>query len=97
MQQTLPRATENARRYQPGLNMRTWLLTIMRNRFLADARKSVRADGGVGLRFRLDPDAGRPRGQDSHMQLREMQVTPRATPQHCRQAMPLVGALGEAI
>ena len=48
VQETLLRAIENVHRYQPGTNMRAWLFTIMRNRFLTNCRKSARERTGAG-------------------------------------------------
>ncbi len=96
VQETLLRAIENAHRYQPGTNMRAWLFTIMRNRFFTNCRKAARERTGAAdcvsssVRAQVGP------GQDDYMQMREMQAALREMPRHYREAIILVGALGES-
>ncbi|HHW35335.1 RNA polymerase sigma-70 factor, ECF subfamily [Paracoccus solventivorans] len=96
VQETLLRAIENVHQYRPGTNMRAWLFTIMRNRFLTNCRKSARERTGAAdcvsssVRVQVKP------GQDWHMQAREMQAALREMPPHYREAIVLVGALGES-
>lgn len=80
VQETLLRAIENVHQYRPGTNMRAWLFTIMRNRFLTNCRKSARERTGAAdcvsssVRVQVKP------GQDWHMQAREMQAALREMP-----------------
>ncbi|TRW93065.1 sigma-70 family RNA polymerase sigma factor [Paracoccus sp. M683] len=94
VQETLLRAIENAHRYQPGTNMRAWLLTIMRNRFFTNCQKAARERTGaadcVSLLPQVKPD------QEWHLQAREMAAALRDMPVHYREAIILVGALGES-
>ncbi len=96
VQETLLRAIENAHRYQPGTNMRAWLFTILRNRFLTNCRKAARERTGAADCVSMSSRAQVGPGQDGHMQLREMQAALRAMPPHYREAIILVGALGES-
>ena len=43
VQDTLVQALANAHLWQPGTDLRAWLYTIMRNRFLAGANRSARS------------------------------------------------------
>ncbi|SEH68024.1 sigma-70 family RNA polymerase sigma factor [Paracoccus alkenifer] len=95
VQETLLRAIENVHRYQQGTNMRAWLFTIMRNRFLTNCRKSARERTGAAECVSGSIKAAVKPGQDWHMQAREMQAALREMPAHYREAIVLVGALGE--
>ncbi|MTH79183.1 sigma-70 family RNA polymerase sigma factor [Paracoccus aestuariivivens] len=94
VQETLLRAIEYADSFQPGTNLRAWLFTIMRNRFLTNCRKSARElTGGV------DCVADQPRveaGQEWHMQAIEVRRVLRDMPAHYRDAIVLVGGFGES-
>ncbi len=94
VQETLLRAIENVHRYRPGTNMRAWLFTIMRNRFFTNCRKSARERTGAAdcasLAPQVKPD------QEWHLQACELQAALRAMPVHYREAIVLVGALGES-
>lgn len=94
VQETLLRAIENAHRYQPGTNMRAWLFTIMRNRFLTNCQKAARERTGsaecVSLTPQVNPD------QEWHLQTGELRAALREMPIHYREAIILVGALGES-
>ncbi|MFD1881163.1 sigma-70 family RNA polymerase sigma factor [Paracoccus pacificus] len=94
VQETLLRAIENARRYEPGTNMRAWLFTIMRNRFLTNCRKSARERTGamdcVSTVARVKAD------QEWHLQANHMWAALEDIPLHYREAIILVGVLGES-
>ncbi|MDQ7264160.1 sigma-70 family RNA polymerase sigma factor [Paracoccus sp. PS-1] len=93
VQETLLRAIENAHRYRPGTNMRAWLFTIMRNRFLTNCQKAARERTGAADCASLLAQV-RP-GQEWHLQATELQAALREMPRHYREAIILVGALGE--
>lgn len=94
VQECLLRAIENAHRYQPGSNMRAWLFTIMRNRFLTNCHKSARERTGAADCASTIPQV-RP-GQEWHLQGRELRAALCGMPRHYREAIVLVGALGES-
>lgn len=94
LQETLLRAIEYAHRYQPGTNMRAWLFTIMRNRFFNDCKKRDRERTGetdcASLLQRVDAD------QEWHVSVRELHAALQDMPRHYREAVVLVGAIGES-
>lgn len=94
VQDTLLRGIEKAHRYQPGTNMRAWLFTIMRNRFLTNCHKSRREPTGAADCASLQP-VTQP-DQEWHVQMSEMQHALRDMPQHYREAIILVGVIGES-
>ena len=94
VQETLLRAIEYADRYRPGTNMRAWLFTIMRNRFLTNCRKSARERTGAADCASAVPQVAP--GQEWHLQASELRVALRELPRHYREAIILVGALGES-
>ena len=94
VQETLLRAIEYAGSFRPGTNLRAWLFTIMRNRFYTNCRKSARERTGgmdcVSEQPRSEPE------QEWHMQTIELHSALRDMPVHYREAIILVGALGES-
>ncbi len=94
VQETLLRAIEYADHYQPGTNMRAWLLKIMRNRFYTKCRLSARERTGSGDCVSLTPSV-KP-SQEWHLRLLEMRSALRALPDPYRDAIVLVGVLGES-
>ncbi|WP_134681778.1 sigma-70 family RNA polymerase sigma factor [Paracoccus ravus] len=94
VQETLLRAIEYADSFRPGTHLRAWLFTILRNRFYTNCRKSAREQTGG-----MDCVADQPRvqaGQEWHMQAIELHEALRDMPPHYREAIILVGALGES-
>lgn len=96
VQETLLRAIEHVHQYQPGTNMRAWLFTIMRNRFLTNCRKSARERTGSADCVSTSATAKVQAGQEWHMRAVEMQSALQNLPVHYREAIVLVGALGES-
>lgn len=94
VQETLLRAIEKSHLYQPGTNMRAWLFTIMRNHFISSCRKSARERTGptdcASLQPKVEPN------QEWHLQVTELRAALEAMPLHYREALVLVGALGES-
>lgn len=94
VQETLLRAIEYADHYQPGTNMRAWLLKIMRNRFYTKCHLSARERTGSDDCVSLTPSV-KPT-QEWHLQLLEMRAALHALPDPYRDAIVLVGVLGES-
>ena len=94
VQETLLRAIEYAHQYRRGTNMRAWLFTIMRSRFLNSCHISARERTGA-----VDCVSARPAAQAAqewHMRVVETQTVLHDMPPHYREALILVGALGES-
>lgn len=94
MQETLLRAIEKADSYQPGTYMRAWLFTIMRNKFLTNIKKSARERTGASDCASANPTV--PASQDWHMRHQEMRAALAEMPLHYREAIVLVGVIGES-
>lgn len=96
VQETLLRAIENVHQYQPGTNMRAWLFTIMRNRFMTNCYKSARERTGSDDCVSTHATARVQASQEWHMYVIEMKSALHDLPVHYREAIILVGALGES-
>lgn len=94
VQETLLRAIEYAHQYKAGTNMRAWLFTIMRSRFLTNCHKSARERTGDVACVSAQPTSQA--GQEWHMRVVETQAVLHDMPAHYREAIILVGALGES-
>lgn len=94
VQETLVRAIENAHRYEPGTNMRAWLFTIMRNKFYSTYNKSKRE--GPGLTECIADTTCIGPAQEWSLQTKRLQSAINELPQHYREAIILVGAIGES-
>ncbi len=95
VQDTLVRALASAHHWQPGSNLRAWLVTILRNQFLADLAKSGRAADA----HRIYADAmGRASDGDDYarLMLRDVDRSLRRMPNAQRQAIMLVGLEGKS-
>lgn len=95
VQETLVRGLASIHSYQPGTNMRAWLFTIMRNRFYTNSGKSAREPTGetdcVASVLHSAADT-----QMWHLRRREMVRALLDLPVHYREAILLVGVLGES-
>jgi RNA polymerase sigma-70 factor (ECF subfamily) len=91
VQETLLRALINIESFKGG-NMTAWLLTILRNNFLNEYRKSRREVSDAGEYFvgtmTSQPD------QDGHLQLDEFRRALAQLPDDQREAVVLVGGAG---
>ena len=74
--------------------MRAWLFTIMRNRFLTNCKKSARERTGTMDCVSTTPQSAP--GQEWHLQALELKARLNEMPCHYREAIVLVGALGES-
>ena len=94
VQDTLLRGIEKADLYTPGTNMRAWLFTIMRNIFFNNCKKEARERTGASDCASLVPQV-KP-SQEWHMSAMELRAALSDMPAHYREAIILVGALGES-
>ncbi|RGP36573.1 sigma-70 family RNA polymerase sigma factor [Pseudotabrizicola alkalilacus] len=94
VQETLVRGLANIQSYQLGTNMRAWLFTIMRNRFYTNSSKSAREPTGDADCVSSTPSVVN-EIQFWHLRQREMERALLDLPIHYREAILLVGVLGE--
>lgn len=72
VQDTLERALSRIESFEPGTNLRAWLFTIMRNRFISDRRKASNT-------YEVEPDEDNPAehvasaNQEHAVELREFE------------------------
>lgn len=94
VQDALLKAIEHIDQYQQGTNMRAWLFKIMRNRFYSNCRVNARERTGgldcVSATPQVDPT------QEWYLRTQEMRAALQALPDHYRDAIILVGVLGES-
>lgn len=92
VQDTLVRAWSHLDTFEPGTNLRSWLFTILKNRFYSVLRKYKRevedADGKLALGLATPAD------QPGHMDLQDFQEALTRLPSDQRMALILVGASG---
>jgi RNA polymerase sigma-70 factor (ECF subfamily) len=95
VQDTLVQALANAHLWQPGTDLRAWLYTIMRNRFLAGVNKSARS--ASALKEIAEP------GQNStahaselRLLLRDLGAALRRLSSNQRSAVLLIGVEGKS-
>ena len=92
VQAALLRGLENLDKFQPGTSMQAWLLTILRNQFYTDIRKSRREvndpDGVLAGKLAVMPEQG------ARLDFTDMQVALAKLSVEQREALLLVGAEG---
>jgi RNA polymerase sigma-70 factor, ECF subfamily len=92
VQETLMKAWHHHDSYQPGTNLRAWLFTILRNEFYTHIRKRRReVEDADGVYAGAVAVSG---GQESHLEMAELQVALAQLPDDQREAIVLVGASG---
>lgn len=92
VQDTIMKAWAKQDSYQPGTNMRAWLVTILRNEFYSQIRKSGRevqdTDGAYTAKLSVAP------GQQGSVDLKDFRVALEKLPEDQREAILLIGASG---
>ncbi len=92
VQETLMKAWNHHDSYQPGTNLRAWLFTILRNEFYTHIRKRRReVEDADGVYAGAVAVSG---GQESHLEMAELQLALVQLPDDQREAIVLVGASG---
>ena len=88
VQDVLVQALANAHLWQPGSDLRAWLYTIMRNRFLADVTRSNRSASLL-----KEITVGEPASHASELRLllRDLGAALRRLPSNQRSAVILIG------
>ena len=92
VQDTLVRALANAHLWQPGSNLRGWLLTIMRNQFLASVARTRRWGEAMAIIDMTDRTAA---DAETRLTLRDVERAFRRLPQKQRSAVLLAGIEGK--
>jgi RNA polymerase sigma-70 factor (ECF subfamily) len=94
VQDTIMKAWAKQDSYQPGTNMRAWLVTILRNEFYSQIRKSGRevqdTDGVYTSRMSVPPE------QHGSVDLQDFRAALAKLPDDQREAILLIGASGFA-
>jgi RNA polymerase sigma-70 factor (ECF subfamily) len=95
VQDTLAQALANAHLWQPGTDLRGWLYTVMRNRFLAGVTRSNRS--AAALR-QIAAEQPRPATGSSELRLilRDLYAALRRLPSNQRSAVLLIGVEGKS-
>jgi RNA polymerase sigma-70 factor, ECF subfamily len=95
VQDTVVQALANAHQWQPGTDLRGWLYTIMRNRFLAGVTRSNRSTAVLEQIARADL---RPPAEPSELRLvlRDLLAALRRLPGNQRSAVLLIGVEGKS-
>lgn len=90
VQETLTKAWAHRDSFQRGTNMRAWLFTVLRNEFYSNIRKRKRevedVDGTIAASVAVPP------GQQSHLDLNDMNRALSKLPDDQREALLLVTA-----
>lgn len=89
---TVVRAISARDQFQPGTNMRGWLIVILRNHYFNDLRRST-----VRLTVSLEicpSEASMSGGQEENIEMRDLERHFNRLPAHQREALLLVGING---
>jgi len=95
VQDTVVQALANARSWEPGTDLRGWLYTIMRSRFLAGVTRSNRSAAALQ---QIAADQPRPATASSELRLilRDLYAALRRLPSNQRSAVLLIGVEGKS-
>jgi RNA polymerase sigma-70 factor (ECF subfamily) len=92
VQETLVKAWDKQKSFQPGTNLKAWLFTILRNEFYSQMRKRGRevqdSDGAMTARLAVHPS------QDGALDLQDFRRALKQLPEDQREAIILIGASG---
>lgn len=95
VQDTVVQALANEHLWRPGSNLRAWLVTIMRNQFLASILKTHRSDSALAVFAASDSEwASDPR--EARLTLRDVERALRRLPNKQRRAILWVGVEGKS-
>lgn len=95
VQDTLVQALANAHLWQPGTDLRAWLYTIMRNRFLAGANKAARS--ASALKEIAEPGPiSTAHASELRLLLRDLGAALRRLSSNQRSAVLLIGVEGKS-
>lgn len=94
VQDTLVKAIDKFDQYQSGTNLRAWLMTIMRNTFLNDTKRSARMQ--TGTETCIADSISVPATQEWTLRGHEMMDKVAELPDHYRETLILVVMLGES-
>jgi RNA polymerase sigma factor (sigma-70 family) len=92
VQETLTKAIAKFHQFQVGTNLRAWLMTIMRNTFFTQTKKSSREPTGAEDCISLTLSV--PATQEWALRGRELERAVMALPVHYRETLILVVMLG---
>lgn len=92
VQETLVKAWEKQKSFQPGTNIRAWLFTILRNTYYSELRKRKREVEDVD--GKMTAELSVKASQDGHMAVRDLRTALEQLNPEQREALILVGASG---
>jgi RNA polymerase sigma-70 factor, ECF subfamily len=95
VQDTLVQALAYADQWQPGSDLRAWLYTIMRNRFLAGVNKSARSVEALREVAEAEPPPA-PHASELRLLLRDLGAALRRLSSEQRSAVLLIGVEGQS-
>jgi len=95
VQDTLVQAIAYAELWQPGTDLRAWLYTIMRNRFLAGVNKSARSASALKEVAGAEPPPA-PHASELRLLLRDLGAALRRLSSEQRSAVLLIGVEGKS-
>ena len=95
VQDTIVQALANAHLWQPGSDLRAWLYTIMRNRFLAAVTKSARSASALE-RITVEGAKAATHAGELRLLLRDLGAALRRLPDNQRSAVLLNGVEGKS-